>query len=131
MSLLVVVVVGIINDNIINISIYMATANSSLRQGPRMYARHFSVNDLARTAAAAATTTTTTTAPTAASIKTHVIYYTKQYDQSLDGGGGGGGGGEGQNAFDLNDEEEHRFMHDGYTEENVIDDGRQIRKVKR
>lgn len=101
----------------------MATANTSLKQGPRMYARHFIVNDLQQATATASSTTTASPS----SIKTHVIYYTKQYDQSLDGGDGSGG----QNAFDLNDEEEHRFMHDGNTEENVIDDGRQMRKVKR
>lgn len=67
------------------------------------------------------TTTTTTAAPTSSKINTHVIYYTKQYDEKFNG----------QNAFDLNDEEEHAFMHGHDVEENVIDDGKEIKTIKK
>lgn len=36
-----------------------------------------------------------------------------------------------QNAFDLSDEEEHRFMHSDEIEENIIDDGHQPRKISK
>ena len=43
---------------------------------------------------------------------THVIYYTKQYSDNND-----------QNTFDLNDEDEHQFMHQTNIDEHIIDDG--------
>ena len=80
-----------------------------------MYYHRFTVASIV----SGTTTTSSTAAPAVSKSKTHVIYYTKQYDQL-----------GGQNAFDLNDEDEHRFMHHG-VEENVIDHGHQQKAVKR
>ena len=68
------------------------------------------------------TTTTTTSSPIGISkSNTHVIYYTKQYDEATNG----------PNTFDLNDEDEHEFMHQTNVEENVIDHGDTQRTLKR
>lgn len=83
-----------------------------------MYYRRFTIYS---EMVSASTSTSTTAAPAYSSkSNTHVMYYTKQYDQL-----------NGQNAFDLDDEEEHQFMHESNVQENVIDHGNQVRKVKR
>lgn len=47
-----------------------------------------------------------------------IMYYTKQDSQS------------GQNAFDLNDEDEHKFMHTGDPEERFIDHGEDLKRIR-
>lgn len=47
-----------------------------------------------------------------------IMFYTKQDSQS------------GQNAFDLNDEDEHKFMHTGNLEERVIDHGKDFKRIR-
>lgn len=52
--------------------------------------------------------------------KMNEIYYTKQYGHF-----------NGQNTFDLSDEDEHMFMQQDDIEEHVIDHGNQLRILKR
>lgn len=52
--------------------------------------------------------------------KMNEVYYTKQYGHF-----------NGQNAFDLSDEDEHMFMQQGDIEEHVIEHGNQKRILKR
>ncbi|KAI2796193.1 hypothetical protein BLOT_016005, partial [Blomia tropicalis] len=98
-------------------NLYRATrSNSSLSQGPAMYYHRFTSISESTT-----TTTTTTSSPIGISkSNTHVIYYTKQYDEATNG----------PNTFDLNDEDEHEFMHQTNVEENVIDHGDTQRTLK-
>ncbi|KAF7488957.1 hypothetical protein SSS_07652 [Sarcoptes scabiei] len=110
--------------------------NSSIEFGPTMYHRKFTIFN-------EETSSNLKPAMIGKNFRTFVISYTKQYDddsntehnhlhlrqrlreqQRSDEN-------QKQNAFDLSDEEEHRFMHSDEIEENIIDDGHQPRKISK
>lgn len=96
-------------DNSQLTNVYKASeSNSSIKLGPNLYHRQFTISSLPAV---------DQQQPSKTKSRTHVIYYTKQYSDN-----NGGGGGE-QNTFDLNDEDEHQFMHQTNIDEHIIDDG--------
>lgn len=89
--------------------------NSSLTLGPSMYTHHITY----RIMEAGRETTL------------HLRnIYTKQYSDTEDGSSGGGGGGT-ANTFNMNDEDEHQFMHGDHVEDHVIDDGVHVHRMNR
>ncbi|KAH9419729.1 hypothetical protein DERP_001559 [Dermatophagoides pteronyssinus] len=110
------------NSQLINLSKSSSTeTNSSIKFGPNMYHRQFTISSLPLSTSSSSSSAENNDNKNSL---THVIYYTKQYSDNND-----------QNTFDLNDEDEHQFMHQTNIKEHIIDDGnghqqRKLNKVK-